>query len=269
VELNRRVARVLSKLNTKASFRFVASVVLSLKYKSLVRVRRRNGLWYHYCPDWIRVEREIHTSRLDFIDSVTEDTWLYNYRPQRGDVIIDVGAGTGSETYYFSRYVGENGRVIAIEAHPETFRCLQEMVIANRLKNVVCINAAVSDKRKPLFISDSPNHITNSVSETEGIQIQGITIDDIVREHALGKIDFIKMNIEGAERLALDGMSVALPMTRNVAIGCHDFLAQWTHNDDCRTESMVSARLKDYKFIVDTRSDDKREWIQFTRYGRK
>jgi FkbM family methyltransferase len=269
MELMRSISRVLSKLNSRPSFRIVASVVLSFKYKSFVRVRRINGLWYHYCPDWIRVEREIHTSRLSFIDGITQDYWLYKYKPRVGDVIVDVGAGTGSETYYFSRYVGDTGRVISIEAHPETFRCLQAMVVANKLENVVCINAAALDKRKKLFIGDSANHITNSVSETEGIQIQGMAIDEIVEQYSLSKIDFIKMNIEGAETLALEGMSSSLSIVKNLAIGCHDFLAQWIAGDACKTKSAVTAKLSEHNFVLHARTDDARDWVRDTLYGSK
>jgi hypothetical protein len=52
------------------------------------------------------------------------DTWLYRYAPRAGDVIVDAGTGVGSETFIFSRAVGEGGRVVAIEPHSETCRIL-------------------------------------------------------------------------------------------------------------------------------------------------
>ena len=53
-----------------------------------------------------------------------EDYWFEHYQPKPGDVILDVGAGRGEDVLAFSREVGGTGRVLAIEAHPVSYRIL-------------------------------------------------------------------------------------------------------------------------------------------------
>jgi tRNA G46 methylase TrmB len=66
--------------------------------------------------------------------------------PQRGDVVIDVGAGRGEDTLTFSRAVGRTGRVIAIEAHPLSFKILQRFCLLNELSNVTLLPFVLLDK---------------------------------------------------------------------------------------------------------------------------
>ena len=62
------------------------------------------------------------------LDELARLHFLWGYQPRKGDVIMDVGAGVGEEALMFSREVGEHGRVICVEAHPRTYRCLEKLV---------------------------------------------------------------------------------------------------------------------------------------------
>lgn len=53
---------------------------------------------------------------------------IFDYAPKDGDVIIDIGAGVGTETLIYSMMTGKNGKVFAIEAHPATSRSLKLMI---------------------------------------------------------------------------------------------------------------------------------------------
>jgi FkbM family methyltransferase len=188
------------------------------------------------------------------------DTWLYRYEPQPGDVIVDVGAGVGSETFVFSRAVGEGGRVVAIEPHPETFRILQAQVGANKLANVELEQVAVTAAPGPVYIEDRERHERNTISGdwTEGRRedpVEGVPLDDLRKRHGLERIDFLKMNIEGAEAAALEGMSETIGVTRHVCIACHDFLG-------LPTRERVASFLRDRGFTVETRDTDEREFVR-------
>jgi FkbM family methyltransferase len=187
------------------------------------------------------------------------DSWLYRYDPQPGDVIVDVGAGIGSEAYVFSRAVGERGRVLAIEPHPETFRILQAQVRANRLANVVLEQRAVTAAPEQVFIEDRERHERNTTSSdwSEGRRrepVAGEPLDDLRRRHGLERVDFLKMNIEGAEVAALDGMTETIAVTRRVCIACHDFIG-------LPTRDRVVAFLRERGFSVELR-DDPREFVR-------
>jgi FkbM family methyltransferase len=188
------------------------------------------------------------------------DTWLFRYEPQPGDVIVDVGAGIGSETFVFSRAVGPDGRVLAIEPHPQTFRVLHAQVVANKLANVELAQVAVTATPGPVYIEDRERHERNTISSewTEGRRedpVDGVPLDELGKRHGLERIDFLKMNIEGAEAAALDGMSEVIGVTRHVCIACHDFLG-------LPTRDRVTSFLRDRGFTVETRDTDERAFIR-------
>lgn len=166
-------------------------------------------------------------------------------------MIVDVGAGTGWETLFFSRSVGTSGRVISIEAHPRTFRCLSKMCEINRLENVTLVQAAIGDQEREVQISDSNEHEANSIIRVgSGIRVAGTTLDSIFRSLGLPRVDFLKMNIEGAERLALSGMGEMTSKTKNICIACHDFLADEGGPNELRTKADVISFLKQNGFAV-------------------
>jgi hypothetical protein len=76
-------------------------------------------------------------------------------------------------------------------------------------------------------------------------------------------VDFLKMNIEGAEQLAIKGMKKCVSAIANMAIGCHDFLADHVDDDWYWTESVVRQLLlvSGYE-VVERRSDDHRRWAR-------
>jgi FkbM family methyltransferase len=151
---------------------------------------------------------------MERLDTWARTVFLRNYRPQLGDIILDIGAGAGEEVLTFSRAVGNKGRVICIEAHPRTFHCLQKLIEYNRLENVVAIQCAVSKPGTETVIQDSNEHLRNRVGGTEGFRVAARAIDSIAAELGLAQIHFLKMNIEGAERLGIQGMVETLPRTQ-------------------------------------------------------
>jgi FkbM family methyltransferase len=199
---------------------------------------------------------------------MTSFYFLYQYQPRQGDTILDVGAGTGWETLLFSRMVGHTGRVISIEAHPKVFHCLSKMRAENRLENVTLVQAAVADRQGQVQLSDSSEHEGNSiVGLVSGIRVECTTLDDVFRSHKLSRVDFLKMNIEGAERLALSGKGEMLQRTKNVCIACHDFLADDGGPDEFRTKAHVIAFLKQNGFVVSLREFEG-EFMKNYVYGR-
>jgi len=176
---------------------------------------------------------------------------------------VDVGAGTGWETLFFSRSVGMSGRVISIEAHPRVFRCLSKMSAKNRL-----VHAAVADQEGEVELSDSQEHEANSIiGEVSGIRVPCTTLNHIFQSLELKQVDFLKMNIEGAERLALPGMGAMLQKTKNICISCHDFLANEGGPNDLRTKADVIAFLKQNGFVISLRESDGRCNVRDYVYG--
>src|SRR5947207_7293032 len=71
--------------------------------------------------------------------------WYLFYKPNAGDVIVDIGAGMGEDAILFSRSVGERGLIYSFEAHPVTAHCLKKTIEHSRLKDVTPVHGAILD----------------------------------------------------------------------------------------------------------------------------
>ena len=145
------------------------------------------------------------------------DAYAFLQLIQNGDHVLDIGANVGIYSELFARVVGPTGRVMAFEPVPATFAQLQKRVAG--LPQITIHQLAVSDQPGDVMLTlpgeDSgqaslkPHHQA-SWSEPSNIQqhhARAITLDSWSKEAGWPKIDFIKMDIEGAELLALRGAS--------------------------------------------------------------
>ncbi len=193
---------------------------------------------------------------------------MYGYTPQAGDVVFDVGAGFGGETLLFSRLVGPEGRVVSIEAHPETFRWLAKLCDLNKLRNVTLLQIAASDQEGSLQITETADLLASTVLDltADGIRVQGRRLDQVAHELGIPAIDLLKVNIEGAEVAALSGIESVIGSVRHVCIGCHDFRADNGDPETMRTKAQVSAFLRGHGFSLTTQ-DSPVPWVKDYVYG--
>jgi FkbM family methyltransferase len=190
------------------------------------------------------------------LDEFAQRHFLWGYRPKSGDVIMDGGAGVGEETLTFCRAVGEQGKLICIEAHPRTYRCLEKLVQYNRLENVIAIHAAATEPGCSLVtIEDDTEYLANRLHVAAGVSVPATTIDAIHQELNPGRVHFLKMNIEGSERLAIRGMAAILKETEILCVSCHDFLAHSVGDDGLRTKGLVRDFLRHNGLEVVERSE--------------
>jgi len=239
------------------------------------------GMWIHrvgdlYCPDGPRFRYRTHRVRQwpKKVEQGVENArrwWLYRYEPKAGDTILDIGAGAGLDPLVFSRAVGPSGTVVAVEAHPQTFAAMEKFCEKNRLSNVICRHAAVADKPGQATIAGKAGSLgsrldLDGASKAGRQAVPAITIDDLCDERSLDRIDFLKMNTEGAERLAIQGMTRSVSRIRHVCIACHDFLAQ-ADEDWFRTRAVVVDFLREHGFDIVTRDDAPEPWVRDHVYG--
>ncbi|MCK5259532.1 MAG: FkbM family methyltransferase [Candidatus Omnitrophica bacterium] len=150
------------------------------------------------------------------------ETEFINKEVKVGDIVLDIGANIGYHTLIFAKLVGENGKVFAFEPDPTSFDLLERNVRNNGYKNVVLINKAVAEKsgRLKLFLSEdnlADHRIYDSQDGRNFIEIESVRLDDYFKDFS-GKINFIKMDIEGSEYGAVKGMFDLLKKTENVKI---------------------------------------------------
>jgi FkbM family methyltransferase len=246
-----------------------ASLWFSAKYRQPCRTSWKRGAWAHRYRE-ATIPTAVVGAAPPYKDFIADarDAFLYEYEPGEGDVVFDIGAGIGAETLLFSRLVGKTGLVIALEAHPDTYLWLVRLCELNKLENVLPLQLAASDVDGEVLMSDLDDYVANTLLEVngEGIMIQARRLDDVARDLGIASIDFLKMNIEGAESAALSGMERLIRSTRHVCIACHDFRAEGGDPDTMRTKSFVQGFLRDHSFSLTTR-DSPHPWIRDYFYG--
>ncbi|RST30169.1 FkbM family methyltransferase [Sphingomonas ginkgonis] len=221
-----------------------------------------DGDWIHEQGRTTFASPDVHAKRLSMVDAATRDEFLWRYTPKYGDVVFDVGAGMGDEVVTLSPMVG---RVYAVEAHPGTFRCLTKTIALSKLPNVTPLFCALTDRDGETSIASGENHLANSIGKA-GDRVPTRSLASLCAEHRVERLDFLKMNIEGAERLAVQGFG-NVPI-RRLAISCHDFVADATGDDGFRTKAAVRAALEAQGFKVEGRTHERR-WTRHMLYASK
>jgi FkbM family methyltransferase len=137
-----------------------------------------------------------------------------------GDTVLDVGANIGYYTLLLAKLVGEQGRVFAFEPEPENFKLLQKNVALSGYGNVVLIPKAASNftGTARLYLSDcnkGDHRMCDSGESRDSISISTVRVDDELGD-LKRPVRFIKMDIQGHEANALQGMNELL--TRNYVV---------------------------------------------------
>ena len=135
---------------------------------------------------------------------------------EAGDVVIDGGSCWGETSLYFADKVGSSGKVYAFEFVEDNLDILHRNMCLNKhLSERITIEKKVIWNISEQTINYSPCGPGTSILSSEGQQnylqqVTTITIDDLVAEKGIPKVDFIKMDIEGSELYALMGAQKTL-----------------------------------------------------------
>jgi FkbM family methyltransferase len=219
----------------------LASSLARAQKKGVRRIFCDDGIWIHETTrGYFAYHQPFIGLDMARLDELARMNFFWGYQPQPEHLVIDVGAGVGEEVLTFSRALGPAGKLVCIEAHPRTYRCLEKLVRYNRLANVIPIHRSVTETPSGIvIIEDSGSYLANRLNPAKGIPVPATTIDAIHQKLGLGRVHFLKMNIEGAERLAIRGMSETLKQTEVLCVSCHDSLAGVTGDDTLRTKNQV------------------------------
>lgn len=148
------------------------------------------------------------------VHGTTEGEWILKgytqkYLPQPGDVVFDCGAYCGMCTYYFSKLVGPTGRVYAFEPDEDNYRIVLKNIEKHRLDNVTLVkkgiyshSATLSFNNRGSGISKLAGNQTNLVNVSS---VDVVSLADAYAQFNLTHLDFVKMDIEGAELEVIEG----------------------------------------------------------------
>jgi FkbM family methyltransferase len=145
---------------------------------------------------------------------------------KKGDTFVDIGANGGFYTVIASKIVGNSGHVYAFEPGIEELELLRKNISSNNLNNVTIIEKAVSNIKGTTQFAISKDGAMNSLLKTdhpdqkvkEWRDVEVTTLDDTVEELSIKKVDFIKIDVEGAEKLVFEGANYTLFSDKNAVI---------------------------------------------------
>lgn len=207
---------------------------IGVALEPLVRLARGRGLarkhravWKMHRLVWLatrsnRVLIDGHDLTLDFRDSLAlargfyepeEEAW-YRQHVHAGHVVVEVGANIGYFTVMLARAVGETGRVISYEPDPTLNGILRENVARNGYAMVEVRQSAVADQRGVLNFyrsrkSQGDNRLFTHGRDGGVLNVDAVTLDEDLAELGV-RVDLLKMDIQGAEPLALRGYEQTL-----------------------------------------------------------
>jgi FkbM family methyltransferase len=150
---------------------------------------------------WI-VGSAIHRCWLGFYEYEKQKLISREVRP--GSVFWDVGANVGFYSLLASKLVG-SGKVFAFEPVPRNLAYLREHLALNSIANVEVLTVAVSDRNGAFSFEIEETGFMGRLSDEGGITVRTATLDSLVDDGTVQPPDYVKMDIEGAEVLALRG----------------------------------------------------------------
>jgi FkbM family methyltransferase len=141
-----------------------------------------------------------------------EQRWMHERNPEEsvrpGDTVVDCGAHIG----IFTMHALERGagRVVAIEPDATNLECLRRNLADGIASGrVIVVPKAVWNEETTLkfTVSDSSSARHSAIihTGTKVVDVPATTLDAIMREHGIERVDYLKLDIEGAERQALEG----------------------------------------------------------------
>jgi len=185
-------------------------------------------------------------------------------KANEGDVVLDLGGFTGDTALYFSHLVGATGKVFSFEFIPSNLKILEKNLSLNNhlSSNIKVVKRPVWIKPglKIYFTDKGP---ASRLKTAKPLKFDGmcesVSIDDFVRSEKLEKVDFIKMDIEGAELPALKGAESTIRRFKpNLAIAVYHSL-----DDFVNIPAFIDSLDLKYRFYLDHFTTGKNETILY------
>jgi FkbM family methyltransferase len=170
------------------------------------------------------------TFRCNLRDTISREVcFTGQYEPQEtalvrsilgpGMSFVDVGANWGYFTLLAAQMVGHNGRVFSLEPDPRLFMALEYNVKLSQLSQVTALQIAAAHETTTLTLagySETGNNfgvsriVDKPNGQTQVFQVKADSLDHLLEQHEFKSVDLVKMDIEGAEGLALLGLAKSL-----------------------------------------------------------
>ena len=215
-----------------------------IRGKSMMIVNLKNGYRVLLRPD-----------RADA--TMLMETWgCRDYTPKgfaikRNDVVFDIGGHIGSFSLYAASKAVD-GRVFSFEPLPENHKIFARNIELNKLDRIMLERKAISDKKgtMDLYLYDGDHSGSSSLfyrNTDKKITIETTTLQDVFRKNKIDRVNFMKIDCEGAEYDILFNLPKNLLMKIDkISMEYHDSINQHHHSELLKffRENGFRARLK-------------------------
>ena len=148
------------------------------------------------------------------------------FTPEKGSIVIDVGAHVGTYTLKAASRVGNTGHVYAIEPSPTSYALLKHNIKINSFKNITPLNIALSNQngKQKLYLANKPSHATVVNPSNKYVKVDSRKLDDIIQQHTSKRIDIIKIDAEGAEKeILLGALNTLTHSTSKIVVAAYHY----------------------------------------------
>lgn len=165
----------------------------------------------------------IETDETSMLDTFVLEQYAYRRGPRTvmvepGDVVLDGGGGYGDTALYFSAMVGAGGRVVVLEMDPRNRASVERNLDRNPEPGArVAVEAAALWHQSGVsfeYVAGGKLSRFQAEEAAEGGSVETTTVDDLVERAGVERVDFLKLDVEGAELAALQGASRTLAEQR-------------------------------------------------------
>ncbi len=179
--------------------------------------------------------------------------WLGSYEyPKRrmfektvfpGAVVYDIGANAGYFSLLAAELAGAKGLVFAFEPLPRNIEFIKRHITLNQMNNIQVIEAAVSDQIGEAYFDLGASTAMGHLARSGELIVKSITLDGLLDEGKLLPPDIIKLDVEGAEFLALSGAQKLVEIYRPI-------IFMDTHQREAHHASVRFLQDRGYEFVI-------------------
>lgn len=219
-----------------AYFRQSKEYITSTRARGIKLVALDDFDLYLYEHDWDIGEHLFQTRQYE-----PQVTAFLKRHLREGMTFIDVGANIGYFTLLAATLVGSSGRTIAVECNPRNCELIYMSLHRNNFDDVLVYPFALSDTRKLMsFTSGFSNGVVNELAEDDddSVIVPAVTLDSLVQNEP--RIDVIKMDIEGSEAKAWQGMRQTIEKHHPIIL-MEFFPALLKQNSGARADEFLSS----------------------------
>lgn len=234
--------RLFAKYAPDQVYAYVANLYWKLSSnRENVRLRRR-GEWWLSIYD--KKELLLPSPKQAYDQAVFDEPYEDLLKVEEGDIVVDAGASVGA----FSQSVVDRADiVIALEPELSNAECLKKNL--SDYTNVEVVEKALWSEGGSASFELKDSILGHRISVEGYDRVDTVTLEEIADTYSLERIDFLKMDIEGAEVEALKGAGRGLDITRKAVI------AAYHERRGKKTAEQVQQLLDDRGFDVSEEND--------------